>query len=151
MATMKRMNIEMVVGIFLIAGLLCLSYLAIRLGDLGLFEDDTYEVKARFVSISGLKEGAFVELAGVRVGKVSKIDLDVEDYEAEVYLAIAARVKIQEDAIASIRTQGIIGDKFVKITPGGADQYLSDGMEIFETEPAISLEELISKYIFESK
>ncbi len=151
MATMKRMNIEMVVGIFLIAGLLCLSYLAIRLGDLGLFEDDTYEVKARFVSISGLKEGAFVELAGVRVGKVSKIDLDVEDYEAEVHLAIAARVKIQEDAIASIRTQGIIGDKFEKITPGGADQYLSDGMEIFETEPAISLEELISKYIFESK
>lgn len=148
---MKRLNLELAVGVFLIAGLLCLSYLAIRLGDLGLFDEDTYEVKAKFISISGLKEGAFVEIAGVRVGKVTSIDLDIEYYEAEVSLAIHAGVPIQEDAIASIRTQGIIGDKFVKITPGGAEAYLEGGMEIVETEPAISLEELISKYIFESK
>lgn len=147
---MKRLNLEFAVGVFLLAGLLSFSYLAVRLGNVGLFEKDTYELNARFISISGLKPGASVEIAGVRVGKVSKIDLDVEDYEARVFLAINGAVPVQDDAIASIRTQGIIGDKFVKITPGGSDEYLEGGMEIVETEPAISLEELISKYIFES-
>ena len=132
------------------AGWLSFSCLGVRLGNVGCFEKDTYELHARFTSISGLKQGASVEIAGVRVGKVSKIDLDVEDYEARVFLAINGTVPVQDDAIASIRTQGIIGDKFVKITPGGSDEHLEGGMEIVETEPAISLEELISKYIFES-
>ena len=85
----------------------------------------------------------------MRVGKVSHIDLDPEDYLAKIYMTISSKYPVQEDAIASIRTQGIIGDKFVKIAPGGGE-LLEDGMELFETEPAISLEELISKYIFES-
>ena len=147
---MKRLNIEMAVGLFLIVGLICFSYLAIKLGDVGLFDDESYAVKASFISVSGLKEGAAVELAGVKIGNVSKIHLNPEEYEAEVELAIDNGVMLQEDIIASIRTQGIIGDKFIKITPGGADEYLSDGMEIEDTESAISLEELISKYIFES-
>ncbi len=147
---MKRLNTEVAVGLFLIVGVLCFAYLAIRLGDVGLFEQKTYPLTARFISISGLKDGATVELAGVKVGKVAKIDLDGEDYEAEVELSINSGVNIHEDAIASIRTQGIIGDKFIKITPGGSDDYLESGMEIVETESAISLEELISKYIFES-
>ena len=146
---MKRLNLEFAVGVFVLAGLLCLTYLAVKLGDLGLFEEDTYEITGRFVSVSGLKEGAFVEIAGVRVGKVSRIDLDAEDYLAKIHMTISSRYPVQEDAIASIRTQGIIGDKFVKIAPGGGER-LEDGMELFETEPAISLEELISKYIFES-
>jgi phospholipid/cholesterol/gamma-HCH transport system substrate-binding protein len=147
---MKRLNIEMAVGLFLIVGLICFSYLAIKLGDVGLFDDETYAVKASFISVSGLKEGAAVELAGVKIGNVSAIHLNPEEYEAEVKLAIDEGVRLQEDIIASIRTQGIIGDKFIKITPGGAEEYLSDGMEIEDTESAISLEELISKYIFES-
>ena len=147
---MKRLNIEMAVGLFLIVGLICFSYLAIKLGDVGLFDDETYAVKASFISVSGLKEGAAVELAGVKIGNVSAIHLNPEEYEAEVKLAIDEGIKLQEDIIASIRTQGIIGDKFIKITPGGAEEYLSDGMEIEDTESAISLEELISKYIFES-
>ncbi|MEN8132553.1 MAG: outer membrane lipid asymmetry maintenance protein MlaD [Pseudomonadota bacterium] len=146
---MKRLNIEMVVGLFLILGLACFSYLAIKLGDVGVFKDESYSVKARFISISGLKEGASVELAGVKVGSVSAIQLDLEDYEAEVELSIDKNVKLQEDVIASIRTQGIIGDKFIKISPGGAEDYLQEGMEIEDTESAIMLEELISKYIFE--
>jgi phospholipid/cholesterol/gamma-HCH transport system substrate-binding protein len=146
---MKRFNIEMVVGLFLIIGLLCFAYLAIRLGDVGLFRENAYPVKAKFISISGLKEGATVELAGVRIGKVTKIDLDQKDYEAEVEMSIKGDVKLTEDVIASIRTQGIIGDRFVKITPGGSEAYLQAGMEIEETESAISLEELVSKYIFE--
>jgi phospholipid/cholesterol/gamma-HCH transport system substrate-binding protein len=146
---MKRFNIEMVVGLFLIIGLLCFAYLAIRLGDVGLFRENAYPVKAKFISISGLKEGATVELAGVRIGKVTKIDLDQEEYEAEVEMSIKGDVKLTEDVIASIRTQGIIGDRFIKITPGGSEDYLQAGMEIEETESAISLEELVSKYIFE--
>ena len=147
---MKHLNVEVAVGAFMVVGLLCLGYLAVRLGDLGVFKQDTYEITGKFVSVSGLKEGAFVEIAGVRVGKVSKIDLNVDELLAEVSMTIAAQYPVQDDAIASVRTQGIIGDKFVKIAPGGGE-LLEDGMELFETEGSISLEELISKYIFEGK
>ena len=106
-------------------------------------------VKARFTNVSGLKEGSTVEIAGVQIGKVSKISLD--NYQAFVELLINPRVKIQEDAIASIRTQGIIGDKYVKISPGGAEEYIQPNGVLTETESAVDIEELISKYIFEKK
>ena len=146
---MKERFLELTVGLFLLAGLAALGYLSVRLGDIGLLDENSYTLTARFTSISGLKPGAVVELAGVRVGKVSGIHLDGEDYEAVVELRIDRGVRLQEDATASIRTQGIIGDRFVKLSPGGAEEYLQEGDEILETEPAISLEELISKYIFE--
>lgn len=146
---MRRLNIEMAVGLFLIVGLISLTYLTVRMGGVSLLGDNRYPVKARFISISGLKDRATIELAGVKVGEVTGIDLDQDDYEAEVTLSIDSGIKIQEDAIASVRTQGIIGDKFIKITPGGSDEILGPGDEIEETESAISLEELISKYIFE--
>ena len=97
-----------------------------------------------------MRAGAFVEAAGVRVGTVDSIVFDPEEYQSIVYLAIDEDVPIHEDAVASIRTAGIIGDKFIKITPGGGE-YLQEGDEIFETEPSINLEELISKYIFETE
>ena len=147
---MSKQRLELTVGAFVVICVLCLSYLALKLGDVGLFKPDTYQVLARFTSVSGLKHGAFVEVAGVRVGQVDRIELNVDEYLADVHMSIESSVPIQDDAIASIRTQGIIGDKFIKITPGGSPDLLSEGMEIFETEPAISLEELISKYIFES-
>lgn len=140
------------VGLFMILGFLGFAYLSIKLGDVDLFGTrNDYPVSASFNSISGLKEGAFVEIAGVKVGKVSSINLDNDDYEALVTMSINSSVKLQDDSIASIRTAGIIGDRYVSITPGGSDQYISPGGEIEETESAISLEELISKYIFESK
>ncbi|MCK5092994.1 MAG: outer membrane lipid asymmetry maintenance protein MlaD [Gammaproteobacteria bacterium] len=148
---MKKTNFEMTVGIFLIIGLLSFSYLAIKMGGVGFFEADSYRVKARFNSISGLKEGASIEIAGVKVGKVVKIDFDTDEYEAVVQLKINNGIKLQEDSIASIRTSGIIGDKYIKLTPGGAEEYLESGDEIEETESAISLEELVSKYIFEKE
>jgi phospholipid/cholesterol/gamma-HCH transport system substrate-binding protein len=147
---MQRTTVHYAVGLFVIVGVLSLSFLAIKMGDVGLGEDGAYPVKARFISVSGLRVGAVVELAGVRIGKVSKIELDGAEYQAEVLLSIDDGVRIHDDAIASIRTAGIIGDKFVKITPGGSDRYLEPGMEIVETESSISLEELISKYIFEA-
>jgi len=147
---MKNMNLEMIVGLFLLAGFACFSYLAIKMGDLRLFRNETYAVTARFTSISGLKEGSIVELAGVNVGKVSKIELDPDEYQAVVELDIDKSVQLQDDSIASIRTAGIIGDKFIKLTPGGSDIILGAGDEIEETESSISLEELVSKYIFDS-
>jgi len=149
---MRKLNVELIVGLFMIVGFLGFAYLSVKLGDVDLFGDSrSYPLQARFNSISGLKEGAFVEIAGVKVGKVAQIRLDKEDYEAVVTLVIDREVPVQEDSIASIRTAGIIGDRYVNITPGGADDYLQPGAEIEETESAISLEELVSKYIFEGK
>lgn len=148
---MKKMNLEMIVGLFLLTGLACFSFIAIKMGDIRLFMQDSYPVTAKFISISGLKEGAIVELAGVKVGKVTGIDLDGGDYEAVVHMDIDKNVRLSDDSIASIRTAGIIGDRYVKLTPGGSDDYLKPGDEITETESAINLEELVSKYIFEKK
>ncbi len=148
---MKKTNLEITVGIFLLAGFISFSWLAVKMGDINPFANETYPVTARFTSISGLKEGATIELAGVVVGKVSRIQLDAGEYEAVVHLDVDKTVELQDDTIASIRTSGIIGDKYIKLTPGGADIILEAGDEIEETEPAISLEELVSKYIFDSK
>ncbi len=147
---MGNIRVEASVGLFMLAGLAALVFIAVRLGDFEPFGSDRYVLDARFVSSSGLKPGAFVEVGGVRVGKVRGIELDHETYESLVHLELEPGVRLQEDAIASIRTEGIIGDKFVKITPGGSERILEPGEEIFETESSISLEELISKYIFES-
>jgi len=148
---MKKMNVEMIVGVFLLAGFLSFAWLAVKMGDINPFANETYPITARFTSISGLKEGSTIELAGVVVGKVSSIELDTGDYEAVVHLNIDKQVELQDDTIASIRTAGIIGDKYIKISPGGSDIILESGDEIEETEPAISLEELVSKYIFDSE
>lgn len=141
---------ELLVGIFLLAGIIAITFLAMRLGDIAVTDQDEYQLAARFSSASGLRKGAFVEIAGVIVGKVKRISLDPENYLAIVILSLPGEVQLPEDSIASIRTAGIIGDKFVKLSPGGSDIYLQAGDEIAETEPSINLEALISKYIFES-
>jgi phospholipid/cholesterol/gamma-HCH transport system substrate-binding protein len=148
---MKKMNLEMIVGLFLLAGFASFAYISIKMGDIKMFMDESYPITARFSSISGLKEGAVIELAGVKVGKVSKIELDEGEYEAVVHLDINKAVQLTDDSIASIRTSGIIGDRFIKLTPGGSDIYLEPGDQIEETESSISLEELVSKYIFDSE
>jgi len=148
---MKKMNLEMIVGLFLLAGFASFSWLAVKMGDINPFASETYPLSARFTSISGLKAGATLEVAGVTVGKVSRIDLDAGEYEAVVHMNIDKQVQLTDDSIASIRTAGIIGDKFIKLTPGGSEIILEAGDELEETEPSISLEELVSKYIFESE
>ena len=148
---MKKMNLEMIVGVFLLAGFISFSWLAVKMGDINPFQNETYPITARFTSISGLKEGSTIELAGVVVGKVRRIELDTGDYEAVVHMDISKQVELQDDTIASIRTSGIIGDKYIKLSPGGSDIILAAGDAIEETEPSISLEELVSKYIFDSE
>ena len=148
---MKRFNLETAVGLFVVAGFVCFAWLSIRLGDVELFGPETYQVKARFGSISGLKEGGRVEIAGVDIGRVLGIRLDPENFDAVVTLAIRQEVRLSEDSIASIRTAGIIGDRYVEISPGGLEEFIQPGGRITETESAINIEQLISKYIFESK
>jgi len=141
----------MIVGVFLLAGFASFSWIAVKMGDLELFKKESYDITASFTSISGLKEGAALELAGVVVGKVTKIELNEEEYEATVFMDVVKTVQLSDDSIASIRTSGIIGDKFIKLTPGGSDIMLEAGDMIEETEASISIEELVSKYIFEGE
>ncbi len=148
---MKRFNLEIAVGLFMVVGFLCFAWLSVRLGNIGLFKVQTYPVSAQFGSISGLKLGGTVEIAGVQVGTVKSIRLDPQSYQAVVEMAIDQPVKLQEDSIASIRTGGIIGDRYISISPGGAETLIKPGGKITETESAINLEELVSKYIFEKK
>lgn len=138
---------EISVGIFMLVGVACLVYLSVNLGGVDLFGSDSYRIEARFGSIEGLEEAASVEIAGVPVGKVKRITL--EENEAVVQMEIKKGTQITDDTIASIRTKGVIGDKFVKLSPGGSDEILGDNDSLSETESSISLEELVSKYVFE--
>ncbi len=149
--TDKRSRVEISVGIFMIIGLIAISFVAIKLGEFNMLGKDQYQLIAKFTSASGLRSGAYVEAAGVRVGDIDRIEFDTSEYYAVVTMNIDNGVTISDDAIASVRTAGIIGDKFIKITAGGSEEMLQAGMEIVETEPSINLEELISKYIFESE
>jgi phospholipid/cholesterol/gamma-HCH transport system substrate-binding protein len=145
---MSKLNINLVTGIFVILGIAAFTYMAVTIGGARLGATPGYTLHARFTSISGLQNGAIVEAAGVRVGNVTAIEFDPDNYEAVVTMRINEGVPVQEDAIAAIRTQGIIGEKFIKISPGGFPELLGDGAEIYETESSVSLEELVSKYIF---
>jgi phospholipid/cholesterol/gamma-HCH transport system substrate-binding protein len=106
-----------------------------------------YQVTAVFPSIAGLKVGALVEIAGVEVGRVKSLTLD-KDYQARVIFDIDKGVELQDDAIAAIKTKGLLGEKYVEIVPGGADEIIENGGKIQDTEPPIDLEELIAKFIF---
>jgi len=145
---MNMIKLEMMVGTFMLIGILCLGYVSIKLGKMEIVGGDFYSVIARFDSVSGLKPGARVEVAGVEVGKVDRIALDAKSGDqALAYLKIKSGVKITDDVIASIRTSGIIGDKFIKLRPGGSEKMLKDNDTIRETESAIDIEELVSKFI----
>ena len=141
-------KLEMMVGTFMLIGILCLGYISIKLGKMEFGRGDYYSVIASFDSVSGLKPGARVEVAGVEVGKVDRIALDAASGDrALAYLKIKSGVKITDDVIASVRTSGIIGDKFIKLRPGGSEIMLKENGKIRETESAIDIEELVSKFI----
>ena len=142
---MKRVNMEMAVGLFLLAGIACLGYLSIRLGKLEILRGDTVPVVAEFSSVAGLKAGAGVEIAGVEVGRIDSIA--VRDYKAVVRMEVRKGIALQEDAIASIRTRGLIGDKYVSISPGASDRLIPPGGRIRETESSVDLEGLIGQVI----
>ncbi len=145
---MKKGSVEFAVGIFVIIGIISIGYLTIKLGQMEWLGDNYYPIEARFMDISGLKKGSQVELAGVKIGAVEDIRLDQERMMAIVTMKIEKELKLSEDSIASIKTSGIIGDKYVKISPGGSPDMLEPGDMIIETESALDLEEMVGKYVF---
>ena len=145
---MKKGYTEIVVGIFMIAGFAAFVYLSLQLGEFSIFSlQKNYTLNAQFENVAGLKEGAAIEISGVLVGKVAQIWLDKEGL-ASVSMLINKGVPVGDDAIASIRTQGIIGDKYIRIINGSMDTLLKNNDTILDTESAIDIEELVSKYIF---
>ncbi|UCE52716.1 MAG: outer membrane lipid asymmetry maintenance protein MlaD [Desulfobacterales bacterium] len=145
---MSKTSLELGVGIFVLIGILCVGYLTIRLGKMELLGDEHYYLNARFHSVAGLKNGAQVVIAGVKVGQVDLISLDPEEQVAIVRMKIKKEVVLTDDVIASVKTSGLIGDKYIKLSPGGSDDILADGDLITDTESALDIEELISKYAF---
>lgn len=143
---MRKFDLELSVGIFLLAGILSLAYLSIKLAKMEVIGGSGYVLVAHFADIGGLKAGSSIVIAGVEVGRVKSISM--EDYEAKVVLLLPPEVEIQEDAIASIKTKGLIGEKFIQITPGGSDIIMQSGERIRETQPAIDMEALISNFVF---
>jgi phospholipid/cholesterol/gamma-HCH transport system substrate-binding protein len=145
---MKKTSLEMAVGLFVFIGILCVGYLTVKLGKMELLGKDYYFLQAQFESVTGLKVGANVEMAGVPIGKVETIALDPERQTAKVRLKIQGDVAVTDDTIASVKTAGLIGDKYIKLSPGGSDVILKSGDTLIETESAVDIEELISKYVF---
>lgn len=146
----NKYRLEVTVGIFVIIGLLCVGYLTIRLGKLQVIGGNYYAINARFSNIGGLKVGNEVQVSGFVVGRVDAIDINPDDFSVTVKMNILKSVKLTDDSIASIKTSGLIGDKFVKISPGGSDIILEAGETIIDTMPPVDLEDLISKYVFGS-
>ena len=142
---MNHTRTEIVVGFFVLVGLACLGYLAIKLGKLEVMGSSGYIVYADFSTVAGLKVGDPVEIAGVKVGRVDAMRL-VDD-RARLDLRVQQGVKLQEDVIASVRSRGLIGDKFVLITPGASDKIIPSGGKIRETESPPDITDLIGKFV----
>src|SRR5581483_483794 len=143
---MERTKVNVAVGVFMILGIAALAYMSVKLGRVSFFGTGGYDVVADFPSVGGLKNGSSVEIAGVEVGRVESIGL--ADYQARVTLRLNSDVKLQEDSIASIKTKGLIGEKYIRISPGGSDKLIPPGGRIREVEAPVDFEELLSKYIF---
>lgn len=143
---MERSRVNIAVGLFVLIGIAGLAYLSIQLGRVSLLGATGYIVTADFPSVGGLKAGSAVEIAGVEIGRVEAIGL--ADYQARVTLRIHAGVKLQEDSIASIKTKGLIGEKYLRISPGGSERLIPPRGKIREVEAPVDFEELLSKYIF---
>jgi phospholipid/cholesterol/gamma-HCH transport system substrate-binding protein len=130
----------------MIIGITCLTYLSIKLGRMEIIGDKGYKLYAEFSEIGGLKNGASVEIAGVEVGRVRNISLS--DYQAKIELQINSGVKIQEDAIAAVKTKGLLGEKYIRISPGGDEKIIPPEGKIRETQPPLDLEKAIGNFIF---
>jgi phospholipid/cholesterol/gamma-HCH transport system substrate-binding protein len=144
---MRRSVVDLSVGVFILIGLVALGWMSVKLGKIDLFGNRGYTLTADFPSVGGLKAGSSVEIAGVEVGRVNAIVLD-KDFQARVHMTIRPDVKLQDDSIASIKTKGLIGERYIRISPGGSDKVIAPNGRIREVEPPVDFEELLSKYIF---
>jgi phospholipid/cholesterol/gamma-HCH transport system substrate-binding protein len=147
---MKYSKLELSVGIFVILGIAAIAYLTIKLGTGSLMGGDTYQIEARFNNAGGLHPGSSVLLSGVTVGRVEGVRMEPSDYTAIVTLHLRSGLRLPSDSMASIKTTGLIGDKFVALSPGADEKYLPPGARITLTESAVDLESLIGKMAFGS-
>lgn len=145
---MKRTTIELIAGLFVLLGLVAIAYLAVRMAGSNVLRGESYLLQARFNNVSGLKVGGPVKIAGVTVGKIEAIRLDPARYQALVSLRLRADIQLDDDTIASVRTSGLIGDKFLALLPGGSGFQLEPGDTIIDTESTVDLESLISRFAF---
>lgn len=145
---MRDYRLELAVGLFVILGLLCVAYMTVKLGRLETFGGDYYSLEARFINVSGLTPNASVEVAGVRVGRVEDIRLSDDRSAVIVRFKVDKDLAVYDDAIASVKTSGLIGDKYIQLSPGGSGSVLAEGALITDTESSVDIGELIGKYAF---
>ena len=145
---MKKYPSETVAGIFVFIGLMVIGYMTVKLGNVSMLGDDSYSLYARFKTVSGLRIGNPVEMLGLEIGSVSNFSMDQKDQVVKVEFKINRGILVYEDAIASIKTAGLIGDRYVSIDAGGGGELLKPGGVITETESPVDLQELIGKYAF---
>ncbi len=145
---MKKYSKETVVGLFVVIGLLCIAYMAVNLGNVGFIGENTYSLFGKFNTVTGLREGNPVNMLGLEIGRVQKFTIDQENQQVVVEFKINKDIEVFDDAIASIKTEGLIGDKFVAIDPGGGGDLLEDGDIITDTNSPTDIMDLISKYAF---
>jgi len=147
---MKKNTLEMGVGLFMIIGFAAFVYLALQLGEVSfLTRGKTYVLKAEFDNVAGVKKGASVQVAGVDVGEVIAIELGPLD-AAILSLQLVNKLKVPKDSVASVKSQGIIGDKYIQLSLGGDEELFQPGEVIVETESSLDIESLISKFAFGS-
>jgi phospholipid/cholesterol/gamma-HCH transport system substrate-binding protein len=139
---------ETIVGIFVIFGLLCVGYMTVKLGKVDIWGDNSYTLLAKFTTVSGLRIGSPVKILGLEVGRVERITIDQENLKAVAEIKVKKDIKIYDDAIASIKTEGLIGDKYLSIDPGGGGGLLANKGVITDTQAGVDIESLISKYAF---
>lgn len=150
MKTRYKYTHETVAGLFVVIGLVIVAYMTIKLGNFSLFGDQSFPLIARFSTVTGLRVGNPVEMHGIEVGYVADLAIDQKRQRAMATLKIHKGIDVYSDAIASIKTAGLIGDKFIDIDPGGGGDLLKPGETIINTESPADLGELIGKYAFGS-
>ncbi len=147
---MKQNTLELAVGLFVLVGFGAFIYLALQLGEVPfLRQGSTYVLKAEFDNVAGIKKGASVQVAGVTVGEVAEVTLSATE-AAQLSLRLEKTLKVAVDSIASVKSQGIIGDKYIQISLGGDEKKFNPGEVIRETESSVDIESLISKFAFGS-
>jgi phospholipid/cholesterol/gamma-HCH transport system substrate-binding protein len=145
---MNIRKIEISVGLFVFVGLAATAFLAVRIGGgrLALSAPDTQLTVARFTNASGLRTGSTVRVAGVPIGEVAEVKLDHKDVVALVTLRLDASVKLDDDTSAAVRSSGLIGEKFIALDPGSSGVPLAPGALIVDTQSAVDLEDIISRF-----
>ncbi len=142
-------GVEIVVGAFVLAGIVALIVLTLKWSDFGTSSVSGYTVTAQFDNIGGLTDRSPIKLAGVTIGRVSQIQIDPKTFEAVVSMVIASKYNdLPKDSFASIYTAGLLGAQYIEISPGGDTQVLKNGDKITMTQSAIVLEKVISKFLF---